>query len=109
MLPKIHKAGNPGRPIISANECPSEKISEFVDFYLRPLAQDVPSYIKDTNDFLNFLHDLGQLRADTLLCTIDVSALYTSIPHNEEIAAVKVALDKRSAQEPPTSFLTHLS
>ncbi len=107
-LPKIHKAGNPGHPIISANECPTEKISQYVDFYIRPLAKQVTSYIKDTNDFLTFLHDLGQLSQDSILCTIDVSALYTSIPHEEGIKAVKTALSKRTVQEPPTSVLTHL-
>lgn len=107
-LPKIHKANNPGRPIISANECPTEKISQYVDFYIRPLAQQVPSYIKDTNDFLNFLHDLGRLSPSSILCTIDVSALYTSIPHDEGISAVKEALNTRPEQVPPTSVLTHL-
>ena len=31
ILPKIHKQGNPGRPIISSNGHPTERISEFVD------------------------------------------------------------------------------
>jgi hypothetical protein len=35
LLPKIHKANNPGRPIVSANGHPTEKISEFVNFHLR--------------------------------------------------------------------------
>ena len=35
LLPKIHKAGNPGRPIVSANGHPTEKISEFVDLHLQ--------------------------------------------------------------------------
>jgi hypothetical protein len=34
LLPKIHKANNPGRPIVSANGHPTEKISEFVDLPL---------------------------------------------------------------------------
>ena len=36
ILPKIHKPGNPGRPILSANGHPTEKISEFVSFHLNP-------------------------------------------------------------------------
>ena len=31
ILPKIQKQGNPGRPIISSNGHPTERISEFVD------------------------------------------------------------------------------
>ena len=34
-LPKINKANNPGRPDINSINCTS-KISEFVDYYLRP-------------------------------------------------------------------------
>jgi hypothetical protein len=33
LLPKIHKENNPGRPIVSANGHPTEKISEFIDFH----------------------------------------------------------------------------
>ena len=52
ILPKIHKQGNPGRPIISSNGHPTERISEFVDYPLKPLEQTLPSYIKDTTHFL---------------------------------------------------------
>jgi len=31
LLPKIHKLGNPGRPIVSANGHPPKRILEFVD------------------------------------------------------------------------------
>ena len=43
LLPKIHKAGNPGRPIVSANGHPTEKISEFVDLHLQSHVQTLPS------------------------------------------------------------------
>ena len=50
-LPKIHKKFDqfpPLRPICSGfNSCTS-KLSEFVDAFLKPLAQQSPSYIKDT-------------------------------------------------------------
>ena len=36
LLPKVHKGVNPtpGHPILSANGCPSEKISQFMDHFL---------------------------------------------------------------------------
>ena len=34
--PKIHKAGNPGRRVVSSINSPS-KISEFIDFHLQPI------------------------------------------------------------------------
>ena len=52
LLSKIHKAGNPGRPMVSANGHSTEKISEFVDLHLQPHVQNLPSYLKDTTEFL---------------------------------------------------------
>ena len=53
MLPKIHKEGIPGRPVVSSVSSPTEKISAFVDAFLKPMAQELPSYIKDTTHFLH--------------------------------------------------------
>ena len=43
ILPKIHKVNNPGRPIVSSNNHPTERISKFVDFHLKPLVCTIPS------------------------------------------------------------------
>ena len=58
-LPKIHKPGNPGRPIVSSNSHPTERISQFVDYHLKPLVHKLPSFVKDTNEFLNKLLTIG--------------------------------------------------
>jgi hypothetical protein len=50
LLTNIHKVNNPGRPIVSANGHPTEKISEFVDLHLRPHVEALPSHLKDTTD-----------------------------------------------------------
>lgn len=105
ILPKIHKIDIPGRPIVSAIGGPTEKISATVDYYLKPLAQLVPSYIKDTNDFLLKLENLGKIPTDSLLVTADVSSLYTSIPHRDGILAAKEALDANNQSSPPTWIL----
>ena len=81
ILPKIHKPGNPGRPIVSSNSHPTERISHFVDYHLQPLVHKLPSFVKDTNDFLNKLLTISNLPANSLLVTLDVSSLYTNIPH----------------------------
>ena len=53
------------------------------------------SLIKDTTHFLNKLEQLGQLPDNAFLDTLDVSSLYTNIPHNEGIDACRHFLDKR--------------
>ena len=58
MLPKIHKRliKPPGRPIVSGNGCPTERISQFVDCFLKPIVQNTRSYLKDTTHFLKVLN-----------------------------------------------------
>ena len=36
LLPKIHKLGNPGRPIVSQINSPTHNLSMIVDHYLKP-------------------------------------------------------------------------
>ena len=51
LLPKIHKNQLPpqGRPIVSANQCPSERISQFVDHFIKPIVTTLPSYLRDSS------------------------------------------------------------
>jgi uncharacterized pyridoxal phosphate-containing UPF0001 family protein len=44
--------------IVSANGHPTEKISEFIDFHLRPFVENLPSHIKDTIDYLKKMENL---------------------------------------------------
>lgn len=45
MLPKVHNSRDspPGRPIISPNSSLTEPASQFIDFHIKPLAQQLPS------------------------------------------------------------------
>ena len=107
LLPKIHKPGNPGRPIVSANDHPTERISEFVDLHLRPHVVQLPSYVQDTTDYLKKV-ETDDLPDNTILVSMDVTSLYTNIPHEDGIAACKEAWNKRSIQDPPTDTLVEL-
>ena len=107
-LPKIHKAGNPGRPIVSANGHPTEKISEFVDLHLQSHVQTLPLYLQDTTDFLKKQEALGPIPSDALLMSMDVTSLYTNIPHSDGIKAYKEAWDERDIKDPPTQTLVKL-
>ncbi|XP_064469936.1 uncharacterized protein LOC135384676 [Ornithodoros turicata] len=95
MLPKIHKPGNPGRPIVSCNGTATENISSFVDHLLKDIPPQLPSYIKDTNHFLQVLSKC-EPPPSSLLVTLDVSSLYTNIPHEDGIAAAERAFSRYS-------------
>ena len=107
--PKIHKVNNPGRPIVSSNNHPTERISQFVDFHLKPLVCTIPSYVKDTTDFLNKLTAIDNLPDNALLVSLDVTSLYTNIPHNEGIDACRFFLQKRTNKHIPTETICDLS
>ena len=65
---------------------------------MRPLVPEIKSYIKDTNDFLNKLGQVGELPEGSILCTIDVVGLYPHIPHSEGLEALKEALSNSEGQ-----------
>jgi hypothetical protein len=105
--PKIQKENNPGRPIVSANGHPTEKISEFIDFHLRPFIANLLSHIKDTTDYLKKMENLT-IPENTTLVTMDVTFLYTNIPHDDGIAACRKIWEQRTVQEPPTEYLVEM-
>ena len=72
LLRKIFKKNCPGRTVISGCNTPTEKISAFVDYHLKPLVPPIPSYVKDTNDFLNKLKDMEKFLEGTIQVTLEV-------------------------------------
>ena len=104
LLPKIHTPGNPGRPIVSLNGAPTENTSRFVDCFLQPLT----TYIRDTTDFLNTLRKLPALPPGTLMVTLNISNLYTNIPHEEGIKPCEEFLNSRELLIPSRADLFHL-
>ena len=107
-IPKVHKQGMPGRPIASGTNCPIEAIAAYVDNQIRPYVHRIPSYIKDSTHFLNIIKDT-QLDEQDLLVTIDVSALYTSIPHADGIKHLTESLQEFNHSEPPLTIILQLT
>ena len=105
LSPKIHKRNNPSRPVISSVDCHTSNISRYVDYHLQPIVKNIPSYIKDTNNFIKKTKDL-KVTKDAILVSLDVKALYTSIPNSKGIAAVKRAYDKYQQKTVATKVLT---
>ncbi|GFR88440.1 hypothetical protein ElyMa_002517700 [Elysia marginata] len=77
------------------------------------LLQPHPTPAQDDIDFLRKVYQInnrGPLPPDTLLCTMDVSGLYTNIPHEEGLTACWTALeaDRERGAESSSSFLCRL-
>lgn len=109
-LPKIHKnlLNPPGRPIVSGIGSLTEPLSQFVDSHIKDLVYGLPSYLKDTMDFLKKLSDC-YVDTNDLLCTMDVSSLYPSIPHKDGLEAMEYYLKQRMVHDPSTDFLLTLT
>ena len=112
-LPKVHKSKeiqtavkiqnseyiklrNPSdlklRPIIAGPSCPTHRLSNFLDIILKPLCKYVPSYIRNDIDFLSHLPRVAP--EDARLVSFDVTNLYTNIPHDLGIEAIKYWVEK---------------
>ncbi|XP_075684194.1 uncharacterized protein LOC142652437 [Rhinoderma darwinii] len=102
-LPKIHKGTKPlkGRPIVSGIDSLSQNASIYIDQILRPFVVSLPSYVRDTMDVLRKLEGI-RCDQDVLLASLDVEALYSSIPHDQGCVAVEYFLKSKGTQ-----FQTH--
>ena len=82
LLPKIHKRlpDVPGRPVISNCGMATEKVSEFLDFQLKPVMQNGKSYIRDSGRSLEKIKNNITLPENTMLVMTDVVVLYLIFP-----------------------------
>lgn len=87
MLPKIHKENNPGRPIISGTGTLTEPISSYIDSLIKDIPPTHESFLRDTNHFLREIADV-KIPDGAFLVTLDVSSLYTNIPHDDGVRAL---------------------
>ena len=109
LLPKLHKPGNPGRPNVSACNCPTELIATCR--IASPLVSGLPSYVKDTNHMLDIVQSFRYpvATSERFVFTMDIKSLYTEIPNNDGLLALQHFLNKRSVLEPPTRTLVRLA
>lgn len=80
------------RPIIGGPSSNTQRLSNLLDIILKPLCKMVPSFIRDDLDFLNYIPN--SVNEGTLLVSFDVTSLYTNIPHELGIEAIKYWLEK---------------
>ena len=108
MLPKIHKRSFdvPDRPAISNCGTPTENVSEFLYSELKSVMPEGWSHIKDSGDFIKKLKNIDHIPQDAIMVIEDAVSLYTSIPHNASLDALRKALDNRESKKISTDNLT---
>ena len=110
-LPKIHKIFNhfpPLRPIVSHIGSATYNLSKFIDSFLKYQARRCNSFIRDSKDFLKKIKNIGRLPEKSILVTMDVSALYTNIDHDEGADACYEKLETRKKKRVSSSCLKQL-
>ncbi|XP_069473373.1 uncharacterized protein [Ambystoma mexicanum] len=111
-LPKIHKNRNdpPLRPIVAGTESIFDPLAIYIDRLLQPLIQVIPTYLKDTTDFINCIQEVRALSDDCILFSMDVCSLYTSIPHDEGILSVEwLLLNSQATRGDPQLIMNLLN
>ena len=119
VLPKIHKSKDiidqissserdfieispsedlKGRPIIAGPVSPTQRLSKFLDTLLKPIVTTLKTYIKDDWDFIRKLSK--EFESNSSLFSYDVVSLYTSIPHELGLKAIKFWITKKRSLIP---------
>lgn len=114
VLPKIHKSPTlirycqnntqeylhiseypddiPSRPIVNNINCATSRLSYFIDKLIEPYITCVKGYTKDSFHFVDSLPNM--ISQSSFLINLDVTSLYTIIPHDFGLYAIQYWLKK---------------
>ena len=73
------------------------------------IVRSLPSYVKDSQHALQIFRDFNFLGQDKLIFTMDITSLYTVIPSDEGLLALKHLFDFRTVKEPSSETLLRLA
>ena len=115
LLPKIHKYDKqtlenimngthnihelcPCRPIISQINSVTERVSQFIGYFLLPIVKRQNTYIRDSTDLINKLEAIKHPN-DCLLATFDITNMYSNMQFDELITAVEKIWDQADTND----------
>lgn len=114
LVPKTHKDVwsypnylPPCRPIIDNHKTESFNIAIFIDFFLQPLVLSLPSFIRDSFHFKSKISSIHFSSSFSLL-TLDVESLYTNIPIEGAIEAVRELFRRHPDNSRPDNVIIKL-
>ena len=91
--PKVHKEGNPLRPIVSSVGSVSYETAKELSRILKPLVDKTEHHVKNTKGFIESIQDIT-LQTDECLVLYDVEALFTSVPIQSALTITKKKLEE---------------
>ena len=110
---KAHKPEKnyPGRLITSGCGSPTERLSEWIEFYLKPMMDELPYRLQDTCHFLRVLKMFNSHRSEedtpppVIHATWDITAMFPNISNELGLKACRLLLDTRQNLFPSTDCL----
>ena len=90
---------------MSGCSCATELISSYLDKVLTPIVKSLPLYIKDNNHALEIFRNLNFSGENKIIFTMEITYLYTVIPNNEGLQALKYSFNQRPIKKPSSETL----
>ena len=101
-LPKIHKEGNPIRPILSTIDSPQSPVAHYLKEILQPVLNKYSKYcIKDSFKFAEYMNSQPLQDKKFYMCSYDIKSLFTCIPIEEVIEICATELYNDANITPP--------
>jgi hypothetical protein len=107
-LPKVHKEGNPLRPIVSLPGAPTYKLSKELRRRLIYLVNDSEYSIKSSDQFMEKIQNV-RIEEDEIMVSFYVTALFTSV--NPALAKQTIAsllMERRTANDARLSNASYM-
>ena len=92
-LPKVHKPGNPLRPIVSSTGTATYYFAKELARILKPLVASSTHHVQNTRDFVEQIQET-RLKQGECIISYDVAALFTSVPIQPVINIIKEKIDQ---------------
>jgi len=110
---KAHKPekGYPGRMITSGCGSPTERLSTWCEYHLKPLMKKLPYRLEDTSHFIRKVIQYNEKRLEEdnpdpiIVCSWDIEAMYPNITNDLGLTACRELLDRRDSLVPTTDCI----
>lgn len=105
-LPKIHKEGNPLRPVVSCLFSPTYNLAKYMARILNTLRSENIYSVRDSFTFKQKIAE-NRIPPGFILVSLDAKSLFTTIPQNQFIAIVRKKWDliKKDTNIPMGKFV----
>ena len=94
-LPKVHNKKHPipMRPVVGACGTPLFALGKWATHVMKPVTMQTSTYVRDSDEFIQNLKELGEIEDNESLFTSDAMAMNPNIQTEEAVAALTLAYE----------------